>query len=566
MIETLRIRGLAIVDEAELEFEPGLNVLTGETGAGKSVVLGALGLLAGVRAKASSQREGTQETSVEGVFRTQDTPDLEADLEAQGLLGEDHELVVHRSLSASGRSRARVSGQLVPVATLSELFSGRLEISSQHDSQSLRKAELHGRLLDGSGGLLAQREAVGEAYRALRALDAERTQLVEAARDREQRLDFLGFQRQEIDEAKLDAAEIEETRALRSRLAHAERLRVEGGEALARLAGDPMANDAAGAADAVSEASRGLQSLTEMDAELGTLGERLEALTAEIREAASDLERHLSHIEADPGRLAEIDERLHAVERLERKYGPGIEEVLRHRDAVAEELASLEGADAREAEIEQERALRVDKLAQRARKLSRARAKTSERLAGEVETALRELAMPDARFAVELRPAPREEGYPCGATGLELPEFVFTANAGEPLRPLRQAASGGELSRAFLAIKQALREAGGGMVLVFDEVDAGIGGEAADRVGRQLAKLAAEHQVLCITHLPQIAAFANRHFRVRKRTQKGRTTTRIDVVEGKERVAEIARMAGGEKAGEGARKYARELLGSVAPR
>jgi DNA repair protein RecN (Recombination protein N) len=566
MIETLRIRGLAIVDEAVLEFEPGLNVLTGETGAGKSVVLGALGLLAGARAKASSQREGTDETSVEGVFRTEDTPDLEADLEAQGLLGDEHELVVHRSLTAAGRSRARVSGQLVPVATLNDLFVGRLEISSQHDSQSLRKAELHGRLLDGSGGLLAERDALGEAFRALRALDAERTRLIEAARDREQRLDFLGFQRQEIDEAKLDPSEIEELRALRSRLAHAERLRVDGGEALSQLVGDPLGTDAAGAADAVGEASRGLQALAPMDAELAAIGEQLESITAEIREAATDLERHLSHIEADPGRLAEIDERLHAVERLERKYGPGIEEVLRHRDAVAEELATLEGADAREAKIEQERAALSDKLVKRARKLSKARAKTAERLAADVESALRELAMPDARFAVELRPAPSEEGFPCGATGLELPEFVFTANAGEPLRPLRQAASGGELSRAFLAIKQALRAAGGGMVLVFDEVDAGIGGEAADRVGRQLAKLAAQHQVLCITHLPQIAAFANRHFRVQKRTQKGRTLTSIDVVEGKERVAEIARMAGGEKAGEGARKYARELLGAAAPR
>ena len=273
-----------------------------------------------------------------------------------------------------------------------------------------------------------------------------------------------------------------------------------------------------------------------MDAELGALGDRLEWVTAEVRDAATDLERHLSHIEADPGRLAEIDERLHAVERLERKYGPGIEEVLRHRDAVAEELATLEGADAREAEIERERGALVEQLGKRARKLSKARAQDRENASPTLSR--RQLARSgDARRALRRRARPGRSKRGRRAGGARAPEFLFSANEGEPLRPLRQKSRGGELSRAFLAVKHSLREEREGMVIVFDEVDAGIGGETADRVGRELAELATDHQVLCITHLPQIAAFAKRHFRVRKATEGGRTTTAIDVVEGKARVS-----------------------------
>ena len=565
MIETLRIEQLAIVDAAELDFGPGLNVLTGETGAGKSIVLGALALLSGGRAAARLVREGSDETRVEGVFRTGRIPELEAALAERGLAGDDHELVVHRTLSVSGRSRARVSGQLVPVAVLTELFAGRLEISSQHDSQSLRRADTHGRLLDRMGGLLPLREAVAEGHRALRELDAERAALREAARDREKRRDYLGFQLRELDEAKLDPEEIEGLLRVRSRLAHAERLRADGADALALLVGDPAADAAPAAADLLADAARGLSALARLDGELGALGDRLAGATAEVRDAAADLERLLDAIDADPARLAGIDERLHRVERLERKYAADVPELLRQRDALAAELAGIEGASAREAEIEDERRGRLRRLAADAEKLSAGRAAASARLAQEVQAALRELAMPDARFAVDLAPVAPEADYPCGPAGCELPEFVFSANAGEAPRPLRQIASGGELSRTLLAIKQALREEQAGMVLVFDEVDAGVSGEAADRVGRQLAQLAAHHQVLCITHLPQIAAFAERHFRVWKERRGGRSVARLAAVAGDERIAEIARMAGGERAGQGTRRYAEELLRTRAP-
>jgi DNA repair protein RecN (Recombination protein N) len=565
VIETLRIEELAIVDSAELEFGPGLNVLTGETGAGKSIVLGAIALLSGGRASARLVREGAGETRVEGVFRTEGIPELEALLADRGLAGDAHELVVHRSLSVSGRSRARVSGQLVPVATLAELFDGRLEISSQHDSQSLRRTETHGRLLDRMGGLLPLREAVFASHRALRELDAERAALREAARDRGARRDYLEFALRELDEAKLDPAEIEELRRLRGRLAHAERLRSDGAEALARLVGDPAAEATPAAADLIADAARGLAALARLDAEMGALSERLSGATAEVRDAAADLERLLDAIDADPARLAAIDERLHAVERLERRHSADVAGLVRLRDALAAELLGIEGASAREAEIETERAALLRRLARDAGKLGAGRAKASARLAGEVEAALSELAMPDARFAVELAPVAGEADYPCGPTGGEQPEFVFSANAGEAPRPLRHIASGGELSRTLLAVKQALREEQAGMLLVFDEVDAGVSGEAADRVGRQLARLAARHQVLCITHLPQIAAFAERHFRVRKERRDGRSVARVEAVEGDARVAEIARMAAGERAGQGSRRYAEELLRTRAP-
>jgi DNA repair protein RecN (Recombination protein N) len=562
LIETLRIENVAILERAELEFGRGLNVLTGETGAGKSIVLGALAFLAGARASAGLLREGADAARVEALFRTEVLPELEAELTARGLDAEGHELVATRSLAAGGRSRARVAGSLVPVSVLGELFQGRIEISSQHDSQALLRPETHGWLLDRVGGLLDLRRAVGEGSRGLRALDEELERLRAASRDRERRRDFLAYQVAEIDEARLDPRALQELRAERGRLAHAGRLGEEGGAALALLAGDPLRDAESGAADLMAAAARGLETLARLDPDLAPHAERLRGLESEVREAALDLQRHLDGIEADPTRLASLDEALHRVEQLQRKYGAGVEEVLRFRDEAARELATLEGAEERELAIGRERSELAAGLAAAAEALSAGRRRAARKLSRVVESALHELGMPQARFGVALDSAPVPAGAPCGPTGREQPEFRFSANAGESPRPLRKVASGGELSRAFLALKGALREHGTGMVLVFDEVDAGIGGRAADRVGRALAELAAHHQVLCITHLPQIAAFAEVHFRVEKSVRGRRTRAAISRIEGSERVAEIARMAGGETVGEATLSHARELLAS----
>jgi DNA repair protein RecN (Recombination protein N) len=565
LIETLRIENLAIVESEEIEFGPGLNVLTGETGAGKSIVLGALSLLAGSRASPQVVCEGRDEAVVEAVFRTDHLPELESRLEALDLVADEHELVVQRSVQRGGRSRARVAGRLIPASVLAELFSGRIEISSQHDSQSLLRTEFHGRLLDAAGGLLPLRGAVAEGHAKLRALDEELAELRAAEMERERRRDFLSFQLGEIDDAQLDADECAALRTERSRLAHAERLREETSAALTLLAGDLGAPEDSNTADLVSEAIRHLEGIEALDPQLEPLLAALRTAREELREAATDLERYAAGIEADPARLGALDERLAQIETLQRKYGGSIEAVLGFRDEAAAELERLEGASERAQAIDALRAEQAKQLEADAERLSKGRRKAGRRLGTAVETALRDLAMPQARFEVALEPVAAVEGAPCGPGGFESPEFRFSASAGGELLPLRRAASGGELSRTFLAIKSAIREADAGMVLVFDEVDAGIGGRTADRVGRSLAELAGVHQILCITHLPQIAAYASAHFRVEKCEVEGRPSARLLRVEGDDRIEEIARMAGGEEVGESTRRHARELIRSRSP-
>jgi DNA repair protein RecN (Recombination protein N) len=560
VIESLRIANLAVVEEVELEFGPGLNVLTGETGAGKSIVLGALGLLAGGRASADAVRRGAEQGVVEAVFRTRALPELEAELAARGLPLGDGELVVHRSVSRSGRSRARVAGELVPLATLQELLSGRIEISSQHSSQSLLRVESHGRLLDASGDLLAVRDGVAHRFAALQEARAELASLRSRSEERERRRDFAAFQLAEIEAANLEPGELERLGAEQARLAHAEELRREGAGAVRALSGDALESGSEGAADLVARARRGLEEAAELDPSLAPQVARLAALDAELRDAALDLERWADGIEVDPERLGEVEERIGRVEKLRRKYGHTIQAVLATRDELAAELASLEGAGDRTAELEERCGRLAAELEREAARLSRGRAEAARALSARVEELLRDLGMPKARFGVELGPAAAPEGLPCGPGGLEAPVFSFAANPGEPLRPLHKVASGGELSRVFLALRGALRRAAAGMVLVFDEVDAGIGGGVAERVGRCLAELAADHQVLCITHLPQIAACADLHFLVEKADRRGRSGVRVVRVEGPERVQEIARMAGGAVVSEATRRHAADLL------
>ncbi|MCZ6464034.1 MAG: DNA repair protein RecN [Proteobacteria bacterium] len=566
MIETLRIAQIAIVDEVEIEFGPGLNVLTGETGAGKSIVLGALALLAGGRASSEVVREGAEQGSVEAVFRTDGLADLERELEARGFDTSEHELVVHRSVASSGRSRARLGGTLVPLATLSELFAGRVEVSSQHSTQSLRRPETHGRLLDVAGGLLSEREAVERAFSQLRALDREIRTLVSEGEERERRRDFLAFQIREIDDAHLEAEELEKVAADRSRLAHAGRLRQEGGAAWAALSGDGLPEDADGAVDLLGGALRRLEAMSELDPSLEETAGRLRDLETELGDAAADLERYVDGIEADPALLTSLEERLDQVETLRRKYGQDVGEILAYRHQIAKELGSIEGADERASALVRERASLAAALSERAGKLSEARRAAGEELSRRVERSLRGLGLARARFEVGLEPVslpePASRALPCGPAGNEVAVFRFAANPGESLRPLHKVASGGELSRLVLALKSALRRAPGGMVLVFDEVDAGVGGRAADRVGRALAELAVRHQVLCITHLPQIAALADVHFRVEKRERAGRSAVRVCRVDGGARIDEIARMAGGERVSEATRRHAEELLAS----
>jgi DNA repair protein RecN (Recombination protein N) len=559
LIESLRIHNLAVVADAELEFGPGLNVVTGETGAGKSLVLGALELLAGQRAAAERVRQGADEAVVEAVFDVSRLAGLRESLAARGF-PEDDALVVRRSVSAAGRSRVQLAGQLAPVSALAELLGERIEIASQHESQGLRRPEVHGRLLDAFGGLLSRREAVEREHAALREVAEAIARLRGEAEERARRRDYLDFQVREIDEAQLHPGEIEELAAERSRLLHAERLRGDAGAAATALGGDPALSDAPGAADLVAEAARRIGELAEIDAGLRELAARLAGAHADVSDAAAELERYAEGVEGDPARLAEVEERLAKLERLARKYGASADEILGFRDRAAAERDEIEGADARLAELEAERDSLASSLAKRAKALGSARRRVARDLSSAASDALRELALPHGELAVELSPAAAPEGFPCGPTGAEAPHFLFRANPGEEPRPIRKVASGGELSRLFLALRNVLRRADSGMVLVFDEVDAGVGGRVAERVGRALAELAGEHQVLCITHLPQIAARAEVHFRVSKTESGGRAHTRVARLDREARIEEIARMAGGERVTAATRRHARELL------
>lgn len=561
MIESLRIEQLALVEALELEFGPGLNVLTGETGAGKSTLLGALALLAGGRAPKDAVRSGASQALVEAVFRVPEEPELAQQLEAHGACVEAGALIVRRTLNEGGRSRTWLGGAQTPLSVPAQLFAGRIEVSSQQDSLALLQPDAQSRLLDRFGGLEAACAQVAQSARALASCLEERAALTAAAEEHARQEALLTHQVREIDEAELDAEALERTAAQRTRLAHAETLGEGAAAGLAALNGDTVPEaEGPGACARLAEAAREIERIAKLDDSLAPFAQRLAAAGAELADLAQELERYLSGLEADPVQLAGLEERLAQVEHLRRKYGGDLETILKRREEMAAELATAAGASGRLAELEAELPGREQALLAAAKALTQGRGKAARALSQRAQDAIRELALDAARFSVELEERKAPEGLPCGAAGAERAVFLFSANAGETLRPLRHVASGGERSRVFLALKNVLRRAGVGMVLVFDEVDAGIGGAVAERVGAMLGELARWHQVLCITHLPQIACHAERHFRVEKQTAQGRSVTRVHALSEGERVDEIARMAGGARISEATRRHARELL------
>ena len=571
MIEVLRIENLALVESVELEFGPGLNVLTGETGAGKSIILSALALLTGGRAASETLRSGADEGVVEALFRMDGHEDVARALEDRGLAEEtdssgtdDHaELIVRRTLHAGGRSRARVGGQLVPVSTLVDLFGGQLEISSQHGSQALRHAEVHAVALDAYANKTSLREIVSQEVARAGRLDNEVTALRAAEEERARRVDFLQYQREELEGDELDAASVATLESEHRRLTHAERLGEEMSTVSRALDGGGSDGEGDSAEAALGTASRALGNAVRMDPSLEDMAVRMEGVESELRDLSVRAADYLTGLEIDPRRLVQVEEKIGRLEALRRKYGQSVEEMLSHRDEIERELASLEGAEGRIVELDADLRKAIDSANQASSKLSAARKRSAKKLAKAVEAELEDLSMAGARFVVGLDSveAPSTPaGLETGSGGRERPQFQFSANEGEAPRPIQKVASGGELSRLFLAIKNSLRRADRNMVIVFDEVDAGIGGATAERVGRVLAELATEHQVLCITHLPQIAAFADRHFVVRKETHGGRTRTGVTEVRDDLRVDELARMAGGENVTEVTREHARSLL------
>jgi DNA repair protein RecN (Recombination protein N) len=544
VLRELRIENLLLIEKAELRLGEGLNAITGETGAGKTVLAHSLDLLMGGKAKANVVRPGAEEAWVEGVFdlpkRLLDEPEF-AEL-AERFPADAEEVVLGRRVSAGGRTSAFVAGRAATAADLKLLGGRLLAFYGQHEHRKLTISSAQLEVLDGFAGgeHLALRERYREAHRECGRLAAELAELREREGSRERDLDLYRYELAEIEEVAPEVAEEDELGGERERLRHAEGLREAAGGAHARLVGAD--EDGGGAAAAVAEAEALLQGATGVDAALDALGERVAALGVELADVAAELRDYAEGIEADPGRLLAVEERLEALDKLKRKHGGSVESVLVHAKRCRAEIERLESAEQRGAEAEAGLAEAEARRAELGEHLSEGRAGAAAPLEQRVAAELAKLSMDGATLEVALEPHP--DGF--GANGRETVELRLAPNPGIEAAPLREAASGGELSRVMLALS-GLGEAGGAGTLVFDEIDAGIGGNTASAVGERLRALAAGRQILCITHLPQVASRAETHFRLEKDNGGERAVASVQRLDGEAVAEEIRRMLGGEQ-------------------
>jgi DNA repair protein RecN (Recombination protein N) len=550
MLRALRVSDLAIIDAIELVLEPGFNVVTGETGAGKSILLQALDVALGGRPEADLVRAGAGEAVVEALFE-EVSPEVRDALAAAGVRDDaGGQLLVRRVIARGGRTRAYVNGALGSLALLRDLAPLLLHVYGQDEHQALRRVESHRDLLDAAGGLGADVGAMrarwSDCATARQALE-ERQASQRSARDR---MDLLRFQLDELEKASPVPGEDAELASERGRLVHAERL--------GTLVGGAETRVYSGEVSAVDSLGRALVSLREaerLDGGLEAVRALVEQALAELEEAGAQLGRYTRTLAPDPVRLEAVEHRLAELTRLQRKYGGNVTDLIARREALAAELAlAAEGEDGLTAlAAAAEHAESAARAA--ADRLSAARRRAGKRLAQQVESELRQLALNDARFEVRLT-----EGRPIGPKGSDEIEFFLAANPGEESRPLARVASGGELSRIMLALKTVAVGDDDGATLIFDEVDAGIGGRVAEVVGRKLRELGRQRQVLSVTHLPVMAAFAQHHVVVAKRVVRGRTVSSASALSDPERVTELARMLGGARLTREAREHAEELL------
>ncbi len=557
MLYELRVENLLLMERAELRLGPGLNILTGETGAGKTLLAHALDLLLGGKARSGIVRDGAAEAYVEGVF------ELPADLASGGdeRIPEDaEELVLARRVWPDGRTRAYVCGRSATVADLRELGSRMLSFYGQHEHRKLMLTAAQLDALDAFCGSeqLALRTEVAEAHDRVRTLEARVAEVdgLVGARDRE--LDLIGFELREIEEVDPSVEEELELLAERDRLRHQEVLRSGAGFGADAIAPD----EGSGAGALLATAANEVESAAAFDPALAELAARLAALRYEAEDVAAELRGYLDQLEAEPGRLEFVEERLGLFARLARKHGGGIAEVLAHAAESRRRQAEIQDADETFADLTVELERATSERERIAAALSEARTAAAPSLAQAVLSRLSELAMGDARFEVAVRA--RDGG--CGARGRDAVEFLIAPNSGLPSGPLREVASGGELSRVMLALLSVAHGAGteqgdgGGSLLVFDEIDAGIGGHTARAVGSHLRELAAGRQVLCITHLPQVASMAARHFTIVKDASSSPARTVVSALDGDGVVAELVRMLGADQGDRAAKGHARELL------
>ncbi len=555
MLRELRIENLLLIERAELRFGPGLNAITGETGAGKTILAHSLDLLMGGRPRSAVVRPGAAEAWVEGTFEI--PPGLREDPELAELaerLPPGDEIVLARRVSAAGRSGAFVAGRSASAADLRALGSRLLAFYGQHEHRKLTLAAAQAEILDRFAGPehLLLRGEYRAAHGALAALEREREELAALEGARERDADLLRFELDEIDEIAPEADEREALEAERERLRHAEALREAAGLALIAVAGG---EEGGGASGLLAEAEGALGRSHGVDPALDALSERAAAARVELSDLGHELRAYAEGIEADPGRLEEVETRLEAIERLLRKHGGSVEAVLAHAEHCRAELAGLERRSERLEGLEGELGRTAKRRAELGERLTDGRGEAAPRLEQAVAAELGQLAMEGARLEVALTPHP--DGH--GPSGRETVELMVATNPGMPIAPLGDAASGGELSRVMLALS-GLGPGGEVATLVFDEIDAGVGGQVARRVGERLQRLGEGRQVVCITHLAQVASLADSHFRVEKDAGGGASVARVEAVSGEAQLAEIVRMLGADERDQAAVGHARELL------
>lgn len=561
MLTSLRLSNFAVIEEAEVSFGAGLTVLTGETGAGKSILIDALGLLIGARAEAEVIRAGAEEAVVEALFEK--TPTLAERLEALGLPDDGPEVSVRRTVGRAGRARAYVNGSLVTVGALQRLMRGLVDIAGQHEHLALFDPSEHLGLIDrlvslsptgGEGrGEGKHLEAYRAAWSELQSLEAQRTALGGDESQVRARVDFLKFQLDEIDQLDPKPGEDLALEQERRRLASSEKLKT------AASSMEELVSEGEGSAALLIGRARALLADAErLDPALSKVREPLVAAQESLDEAGRVLSRYLGALESDPQRLEEVDDRLDALKRLCRKHAAPLEAILEKRTALAAEVHELEHRAERRAELDAQRQAALAKATAAAAELTKARRRAAQKLEAAARDGLSRLALAKARFEV------RFDTAPLSSSGADAVELLFSANVGEPPRPLAKVASGGEASRLMLALKSALAGSDACRCSVFDEADAGIGGAVADVVGRLIKDLSVHRQVLCITHLPQVAAHADAHLRIEKAESRGRTRSVVTVLpSGEPRTRELARMLSGVEVTREAMGAAEALLRSA---
>ncbi len=564
MLLSLQVRDLAIIDSVEVTFGHGLNVVTGETGAGKSILVDALGLALGARASAVDiVRTGAAQAEVTAVFSVEGDAPLRARFDEAGIAWDD-ELVVRRIVGSErtgGRSRAYLNGRLVSLAQLATLSAGLADVTSQHDQQTLADPGTHLALLDAAASLEPQRAAVGRAYGALHEASAKLEATLRDLRQRSDREDLLRYQIKEIDELPMAPGDEVSWLRERDRLRHAARL----GDGTSEAEDVLYARDGA-VLDQLSTVSEALRVLAEIDGALAGPRDLVEQARLVLEDAARELGRYARGVKADPERLAELEDHIQKLSRLKRKYGGTAEEVLAFGARARDELASLEQGEARVAELEAGVEAARERAGREARVLSTKRREAARGLGEGIAREIASLGMGGARVVVDVAyvtPGSADlvvDGARLLPTGIDRVEFLIAPNRGEEPRPLRKIASGGELSRALLAIKRVLTDVGPRSFYVFDEVDSGVGGAVAEVIGQKLKQVAGRNQVLCITHLAQIAVYGDRHFVVRKREVGDRTAATVRELSPAERLEEVARMLGGIRVTDRTREAAAEML------